>query len=154
MRDKASRNLPLVTDFKKAIRLLLPIRQVDKVFRLFGPAKRRPAWGKHWELLYSLVYHLLLPMGTFSEHVKQMTGKTISDSALSQRRAVIPWQVFESLMEACLKPKAKPRLHPEAFYQGLRLCGIDGTQFSVTNTPQNNSGLSKATSRRMRALRR
>lgn len=90
-------------------------------------------------------------MGTFSEHVKQLTGKKISDSGLSQRRTAIPWQVFESLMEACLKPKAKSRLHPEAFYKGLRLCGIDGTQFSVTNTPQNRSGVSKATSRRMKA---
>jgi hypothetical protein len=151
MQEDAARNLSPISDFKKAIRLLIPIRNISEVFRLYGPAKRRPAGLKAWELVHSLVYHLLLPVGTLSEHVKQLTGKKISDSGLSQRRTAIPWQVFESLMEACLKPKAKPRLHPEAFYKGLRLCGIDGTQFSVTNTPQNRSGLSKATSRRMKA---
>ena len=147
MQDDASRNLSPISDFKKAIRLLIPIRSISDVFRLYGPSKRRPARLKAWELVHSLVYHLLLPVGTLSEHVKQLTGKKISDSGLSQRRMAIPWQVFESLMEACLKPKAKPRLHCEAFYKGFRLCGIDGTQFSVANTPQNRSGLSKAPSR-------
>ena len=42
---------------------------------------------------------------------------------------------FDQLMRAALKPKADPRRHPEAFYKGLRLCGVDGSLFSVTNTP-------------------
>jgi hypothetical protein len=41
--------------------------------------------------------------------------------------------------------------HPEAFYQGLRLCGIDGSTFSVTNTPQVKQRMKKARSRRGRA---
>ena len=147
MQDDALRNFPSLSGFKKAIRVLIPIRNIIEVFRLYGPAKRRPARLKAWELVHSLVYHFLFPVGTLSEHVKQLTGKKISDSALSQRRTSIPWQAFESLMEVCLKPKANPQLHPEAFYNGFRLCGVDGTQFSVTNTPQNRSGLSKATSR-------
>jgi hypothetical protein len=151
MQDDALRNFPSLSGFKKAIRVLIPIRNIIEVFRLYGPAKRRPARLKAWELVHSLVYHFLFPVGTLSEHVKQLTGKKISDSALSQRRTSIPWQAFESLIEAILKPKAEPQFHPEAFYNGFRLCGIDGTQFSVTNTPQNRSGLSKATSRRKKA---
>jgi hypothetical protein len=30
------------------------------------------------------------------------------------------------MMDATLQPKGEPTRHPEAFYQGLRLCGVDG----------------------------
>jgi hypothetical protein len=59
--------------------------------------------------------------------------------------------VFDALMAAALKPKADPRRHPEAFYHGLRLCGVDGSTFSVTNTPQVKQRMRKAQSRRGRA---
>jgi hypothetical protein len=68
--------------------------------------------------------------------VKQLTGKVITDGALSQRRALLPVAVFEAMMKAALQPKADPKSHPEAFYHGLRLCGVDGSTFSVTHTPQ------------------
>jgi hypothetical protein len=64
--------------------------------------------------------------------VKQLTGKDITDGALAQRRALLPPAVFEQLMSAALKPKAVPEQHPDAFYHGLRLCGVDGSLFSVT----------------------
>jgi Transposase DDE domain len=54
-------------------------------------------------------------------------------------------------MKAALQPKANPQRHPDAFYQGLRLCGIDGSTFSVTNTPQVKKRMKKARSRRGRA---
>jgi len=41
--------------------------------------------------------------------------------------------------------------HPEAFYKSWRLVGIDGTQFSVSNTPLILTNLTKAASRRMKA---
>jgi hypothetical protein len=44
--------------------------------------------------------------------------------------------VYFTGLSAALKPKADPARHPDAFYQGLRLCGIDGSTFSVANTPQ------------------
>jgi hypothetical protein len=59
--------------------------------------------------------------------------------------------LFEQLMGAALKPKGDPVRHPEAFYQGLRLCGVDGSLFSVTNTPQVKKQMKKARSRRGRA---
>src|ERR1035441_2930218 len=54
-------------------------------------------------------------------------------------------------MGAALKPKADPSRHPEAFYHKLRLCGVDGTLFSITNTPQVKKQMRKARSRRGRA---
>jgi hypothetical protein len=46
---------------------------------------------------------------------------------------------------------AHRRRHPEAFYRGWRLVAIDGTQFSVANTPQTVGQLVKASSRRAQA---
>ena len=54
-------------------------------------------------------------------------------------------------MAAALKPKADPIRHPDAFYHGLRLCGVDGSLFSVSNTPQVKKQMRKARSRRGRA---
>jgi hypothetical protein len=83
--------------------------------------------------------------------VKQLTGKNITDGALAQRRALLPAEVFEALMAGALKPKAERSRHPEAFYHGLRLCGVDGSSFSISNTPQVKKQMRKARSRRGRA---
>jgi hypothetical protein len=98
-----------------------------------------------------LVFHVLGEAGTLAEHVRQVTGKSITDGALSQRRTGLPWLVFEMILEEALTPKARLQDHPEAFYQGLRLCGLDGSRFSVANTPQVKESLSKAKSRRHQA---
>ena len=58
---------------------------------------------------------------------------------------------FRSIHEGGLKPKGDPVPHPEAFYHGLRLCGVDGSLFSVTNAPQAKRQMRKARSRRGRA---
>jgi hypothetical protein len=104
-----------------------------------------------WELIQGLIFHVVAEAGTLAQHVKQLTGKTITDGALAQRRARLPIAVFEQMMDATLQPKGEPTRHPEAFYQGLRLCGVDGSLFSVTNTPQNKKQMRKARSRRGRA---
>jgi hypothetical protein len=104
-----------------------------------------------WELIQGLIFHVVAGTGTLAQHLKQLTGKTITDGALAQRRARLPIAVFEQMMEATLQPKGEPTRHPEAFYQGLRLCGVDGSLFSVTNTPQNKKQMRKARSRRGRA---
>jgi hypothetical protein len=83
--------------------------------------------------------------------VKGLTGKTITDGAPAQRRALMPAAVFEELMGAALKPKADPSRHPDAFYHKLRLCGVDGPLFSISNTPQVKKQMGKARSRRGRA---
>ncbi len=55
------------------------------------------------------------------------------------------------MMKAALKSKGDPTQHPDAFYHGLRLCGVDGSLFSITNTPQVKRQMRKARSRRGRA---
>ena len=121
------------------------------LFRVCGPQRRCPTRLSGPELIMGMVFHGLAGAGTLGQHVRELTGQAISDSALSQRRQALHWQIFESILEAALKPKADPAQHPQAFYQGLRLCGLDGSRFSVANTPQIKKEMDKATSRRMKA---
>ena len=136
---------------KKLLSEFLPSQLINRLFRWCGPARRCPAKITPSELIRGLVFHVLAGAGTLAQHMKQLTGQTITDGALSQRRTHLHWQVFESLMEAALSPKAQVGKHREAFYQELRLCGLDGSCFSVANTPQVKRQMSKANSRRMKA---
>jgi hypothetical protein len=63
----------------------------------------------------------------------------------------MPWKLFEQLLRAALRPLSDLKRHPGSFYQGLLLVAIDGTEFSVANTPQVLGQLSKAASRRFQA---
>lgn len=137
--------------FKRLFSAFLPAALIKGLFRSCGPARRCPPKISCCELIMGLVFHVLAGAGTLAQHVKQLTGKDITDGALSQRRTQLHWQIFECLLDAALQPKANICKHPNAFYAGLRLCGLDGSRFSVANTPQIKEHLSKAQSRRMKA---
>jgi hypothetical protein len=137
--------------FRVLFNELIPWSLIYALFLRCGVRRRRPPVITQVELIQGLVFHAVAEAGTLAQHVKQLTGKTITDGALAQRRALLPAELFDQLMKAALKPKANPRKHPEAFYQGLRLCGVDGSLFSVTNTPQVKKQMKKARSRRGRA---
>ena len=130
--------------------LLCPL-ELETIIRDFGPKKRRPPELPLSQLISSLVFHVLQDSGTFARNVNHLTRHKISDSALSQRRENIPWMVFETILESALCAKADRAKHPGAFYQERLLMGIDGSQFSVINTPQNKASFIKAASRRMKA---
>ena len=142
--------VPAVT-FKVLFQELIPWSFIYALLHRCGVRRRCPPKISAVELIQSLVFHVVAEAGTLAQHVKQLTGKTITDGALAQRRALLPPAVFEQLMGAALQPKADPVRHPEAFYHGLRLCGVDGSLFSVTNTPQVKKQMRKARSRRGRA---
>ncbi len=140
-----------VASFKQLFRRFLPAEIIRHWFNLLGPAKRRPPVISPRELLMGLVFHVVAGAGTLAQHMRELTGKTITDGALSQRRMDLPWVIFEMILDAALVPKAQLKAHPEAFYHGLRLCGLDGSSFSVANTPQIKKTLRKASTRRGKA---
>lgn len=148
MRTKTT--VPVAT-FKALFQELIGWSFICALFLRCGVRRRRPPTLSAVELIQGLVFHVVAEAGTLAQHVKQLTGKDITDGALAQRRALLPPALFEQLMSAALKPKAVPGQHPEAFYHGLRLCGVDGSLFSVTNTPQVKKQMRKARSRRGRA---
>jgi hypothetical protein len=148
MRNKTV--VPAAT-FKALFKELFTWGFIYSLLRQCGLRRRCPSYVTAVELIQSMVFHPVAEAGTLAQHVKQLTGKTITDGALAQRRALMPATVFEELKGAALKPKADPIRHPDAFYHGLRLCGVDGSLFSITNTPQVKKQMRKARSRRGRA---
>lgn len=112
-----------------------------------GPAPRLPLRV----LLLGLIYHALQRVGTVGEHLAMLTSDPLSESSCAERRQRLPWAVFEELMQRTLRPLAAPRRQRESFWRGWRVLALDGTQFSLTNTPQNLAGVPKAKSRRGQA---
>jgi hypothetical protein len=47
------------------------------------------------DLLAALLFHFLCGAGTASEHMFQLLGRNLSDSAISERRSVLPWALWE-----------------------------------------------------------
>jgi hypothetical protein len=117
------------TAFTNLFDQVVPEGLVGATLRRSGFRFRCPPLVTHEELIKSLVFHGMAGSGTLAQHVNELTGKRITDGALSQRRALLPPELFQELMGAALKPKADPLKHPAAFYHGLRLCGVDGTLF-------------------------
>ena len=116
-----------------------------------APLARRPPKVSAAELLVGLVYHVSQGNGSLGGHLEDLTGRSISDSAASQRRLAMPWAIFEAVLAEALAPLGDPDLHPSAFYRGRRLVGLDGTQFSLSNTPRILGTMTKAASRRFDA---
>jgi len=130
---------------------LVSPHRLRTLWRQCHPRARRGRKLTGQQCATAQVYHALRRQGTLSQHVKELFGIEISDAAMTQRRARLPWEIFTRLLELALQPLAQPRQHAGAFYQGLRLVGIDGTQWSVRNTPRILGSLSKAASRRLGA---
>jgi hypothetical protein len=103
------------------------------------------------KVLSGLVFHVMNSAGTLAEHFGQLFEDELCDSSLSERRSRLPWEVFGELMRLGLRTLAQPARHREAFWRGWRLLALDGTQFSLTNTPQIKGTMRKAKSRRGRA---
>lgn len=102
------------------------------------------------DLLPALTFHVLSGAGTLSEHYAQLFDDPLADSSWADRRARLPWAIFADLMQRVLRPQATRR-QPDAFWRGWRVVALDGTQFSLTNTPQIVDTLPKARARRGRA---
>lgn len=102
------------------------------------------------ELLAALTFHVMQGPGTLAEHSAEVFADALSDSAWADRRARLPWDVFADLMRRVLRPKATRR-QKDAFWRGWRLVALDGTTFSLTNTPQISATVEKARTRRGRA---
>lgn len=102
------------------------------------------------QLLQALTFHVMQGAGTLAEHFFELFQEPLANSSWSDRRSRLPWEIFADLMRRALRPVATRR-HREAFWRGWRLAALDGTQYSVTNTPQITATTTKAQTRRGRA---
>ena len=102
-------------------------------------------------LLPALTWHVMQDSGTVADHLFQLFREPLADSSWSDRRLRLPWAIFAELMRRALRPRATARRHRDAFWRGWRLVALDGTQFSLINTPQITTTVPKARTRRGRA---
>jgi hypothetical protein len=103
------------------------------------------------QVLPALTFHVMQGRGTLGEHFTELFDAPMADSSLADRRARLPWEIFDELMRRMLRRRATRSREPEAFWNGWRLVALDGTQWSLTNTPQIDAQVRKARTRRGRA---
>jgi Transposase DDE domain len=142
---------PDVTTFSSVFGEMITPEQLDKVCQSHAPQTRTTPKLTAAQVVTGLVYHQLHPSGSLAKNARSLHETGMSDSAFSQRRQGLPLCLFEQIAATALRPMADPVAHPEAFYQGLRLVGVDGTQCSVSNTSALMAALPKAASRRLTA---
>jgi hypothetical protein len=98
-----------------------------------GPRQRVGA-GQIVGALIGLFVHL---EGSLSQVMMRLYHMSISDSALSQRRARMGQELFAQIARRVLGPLSHVQEHSEAFLHGWLLVGIDGSKWSLPNTAQN-----------------
>src|SRR5438034_390671 len=135
------------TGFLAAWAQLVGPRGIPTLARRRGCKPRVPLT----QLLPALTFHVMQDTGTLADHLFQLFRVPLADSSWSDRRLRLPWEIFAELMRRALRPRATLRQHREAFWRGWRLMAVDGTQFSLTNTPQITATIEKARTRRGRA---
>jgi hypothetical protein len=138
---------PLPAGFLTAWEQMLDGRDVPSVPSRRGRKPRAPLT----QVLSALTFHVMTGPGTLGEHFAALFDEPLADSSLADRRARLPWEIFTELMRRMLRPRATPRGEPTAFWHGWRLTALDGTQWSLTNTPQVTAQVRKARTRRGRA---
>ncbi len=62
---------------------------------------------------------------------------TIAKSSISEMRGKIGYAPLQSLVARACLPLADRKRHPDAFYAGLRLVAIDGSNLEVADEPDN-----------------
>jgi hypothetical protein len=118
-----------------------------------APASRAQPRVPLDHILQALTFHVTQGTGTLAEHFFELFQEPLANSSWSDRRIRVPWEIFANLMRRALRPLATRRHQPDAFWRGWRLLALDGTQYSVTNTPQVAATTTKAVSRRFCELR-
>lgn len=71
----------------------------------------------------------------------------VSKASISVARTKIGSGPLRDLVQRCCVPMADARLHPEAFYRGMRLVAMDGSNFDLPDEPDNDAHFGRPGSR-------
>ena len=137
--------------FLNVLNEMISTEELTKVCQKYAPRSRSTPKLSAEQLVSGLIFHQLHDGGTLADHSGQLHGVSMSDSAYAQRRQLLPEELFDEIMLTALQPLAQESHQPECFYEGYRLIGVDGTQWSVSNTPAILEQLPKAACRRLSA---
>lgn len=71
----------------------------------------------------------------------------VSSASISAARAKIGAAPLQELVRRCCVPMAEPRFHPEAFYRGMRVVAMDGSNFELPDEADNEAYFGRPGSR-------
>ncbi len=71
----------------------------------------------------------------------------VSSASISVARSKIGAAPLQELVRRCCAPMAEPRFHPAAFYRGLRLVAMDGSNFELPDEADNEAYFGRPGSR-------
>lgn len=135
--------------FHEVLEAMISTERLEQLCVRHAPRSRGTLKLRAAQVVSALIYHQLQPAGTLGRHSWQLHGVAMSESAHAQRRQGLPVALFEEIMAEALRPLAEEKRHPHSFYRGWRRVGVDGTEWSATNTPAIRAALPKAASRRL-----
>jgi hypothetical protein len=130
---------------------MIGIKELERLCQKHAPVPRTAPKLTASQVVTGLVFHQLQDKGTLAQHAAQLHGIKMSDSAHTQRRELLPVELFDAVVSSSLAPLAEASRDEDCFFEGLRVLGVDGSQFSVLNTPVILKQLPKAASRRLEA---
>ncbi len=138
-----------VSDFQyqQAFRELIPNRLLKQAVASTSHVQRRNRILPSYLVLGSLVawfFHAGAKIPFIVGWLCRRPQDLPSDSAIYQARAKLGWAPIRWLCRRVLRPLANLVLDPSAFYDGRRLLAIDGTTFTVADTPANEWAFGRA----------
>jgi hypothetical protein len=124
---------------------MITSEQIREIGREYHSGRGAPSKIPVETLIGSCVYHEFQGGAKLEEHLRELTGLSAAASTLAERMRTMDERVFVKVMDTALKAFSDPEKHPQAFYHGLRLLGVDGYEVSLPNT--------EAVARRMKKAR-
>lgn len=84
-------------------------------------------------LLCAQVLRMMKRFGSVAECHEDATGQKLAASCISRRLRRVDYETLQQINDGVPQPKATPERHPEAYWKGMKLLGIDGPTFSLNN---------------------
>jgi hypothetical protein len=87
------------------------------------------------ELLPALIFHVMQGPGTLAEHAARLFDDALVDSSWVTDRRALAVEISRTPLADVAAARDAPAAR-SAFWRRLAPVALDGTQFSLTNTPQ------------------
>jgi Transposase DDE domain/Insertion element 4 transposase N-terminal len=129
------------SQFLAALRLCFPTHVLHQAVASNGRSTRTRQWPL-WLLLWTLIASFFQASWGLASiaHWLRFLARGLgvpTDQALSQSRARLGWKPVWWIRRNLVRWLADPARDPQAFYRGRRLLAVDGTTFTVADTPAN-----------------
>lgn len=108
--------------FLDVLNRMIPAPQFEQLCEEYAPRARSAPKLTAPQLISGLIYHQLQEGGTLAASSGRLHGIRMSDSAHTQRRQLLPVELFKQMLRAALCPLADSKLHPQSFFRRARSC--------------------------------